>query len=369
MRKRKWLIMCAILTVLVFSVVAISGCGADAPVGNNADGAFAETFHWTIATSWPSGIMLQDMPRIWAERVEQMSGGRLIIDVEPAGAIVGAMEILDATHAGTIDGFHSWSGYWMGQHEAQIFFASIPMTMEPLSHVMWMWHEGLEYQNRIYQEEMGLNVVAFLGGNTHPELGAMATYPLAELDDWRGTRFRVPGWMAEILTDMGVAVVALPGAEVYPSLERGVIDAAEFSSPLVNHQLGFHEITDYFTGPGFHQPSCLFEITINKDAYEALPPDLQYIVEYAALVTTMESWTIDVVEGIRILELWEEDYGLTPVRMSNEAQLEFRKQAWDFIDARVQDDPLTKEIWDSARNFFIEFNDYEDFMVPIRDLP
>lgn len=366
--KKKLLVGCALL-LAVFLIV--SGCGPSAPAGTKNEQPAAkpaEVIDWTIATSWPAGILLHEMAEMWAERVEKASGGRMRIEVLPSGAMVGAMEVLDATHAGTIDGMHSWSGYWLGKHPAAPMFSSIPMLMEPQSHIIWMLDRGLDFQNKLYQEELGLNVVAFLCGSTHPELLAHSHVPLAKLDDWVGTKYRTPGWWAEILKEMGVAVVTVPGAEVYPSLERKVIDAAEFSTPIVNYQLGFHEVTKYFTGPGMHQPSVLFELVLNKNSYEALPEDLKEIVRLAALSVTLESWTKDVVEGISILNEYERR-GNVPVVVEPEAQYEFRKQAWDFIEREAAKNDFLKEIWDDARAFFIEFNEYESFMMPIRDIP
>jgi len=371
--KKNMLMLFSVLLILVFSLVFFTGCDGVEIDNDNDDAEEAAPadvqVEWTIATSWPSGILLHEMAEIWADHVEAMSGGRMVVNVEPAGAIVGGLEVLEAAHTGTIDGFHSWSGYWMGTNDAQNFFASIPMAFDTQSHIMWMYSEGLDYQNRVYQDEMNMNLVAFLCGATHPEVGAHSNVPLQELEDWIGTSYRVPGWMAQILSDMGVAVEVLAGGDVYPALETGQIDAGEFSSPIVNYTLGFHEVTDYFTGPGIHQPTCLFELTLNKDAYEALPADLQHIVEAATYMTTFETWTKDVVEGKRVLRAWQDDHGMTPVYVSDEAQLEFRQQAWNFIDNAVADDPLTVEIWESARNFYLEFIEYDEFMNPHRIIP
>ena len=364
----KFIVVCTTIALLF----ALAGCApAEEPAANNDAPAVDpdEVYSWTIQTSWPTGILLHEMAEKWGEKVEAASGGRMEIEVLPSGAMVGALEVLDATHTRTIDGMHSWSAYWLGRNTAAPFFSSVPMLFEPTSHVMWMLDRGLDYQNQLYQEELDLNVVAFMCGNTHPEIGAHSNVPLRELDDWIGTSYRVPGWMAEILSDMGVAVTTLPGDEVYPSLERGVIDAAEFSSPVVNHSLGFQEISDYYTGPGIHQPSVVFELVINKDSFNELPADLQLIVEYAAHAVTLETWTEDVVRGSEILEIWQEDYGMERMEISEEAQLEFRQQAWDFIEAELEGNPFAQEVWSDAREFYIEFNDYEKLMVPTRAIP
>ncbi len=372
--KKSWMLWLVLVLVAAFTFVAVAGCEVEdeepAENDNNNDAAVAdEEYDLDIATTWPSGILLHEMAEMWAEYAEEMSGGRLNIEVHPSGAIVSAMEVLDATQAGTIDGFHGWSGYWMGDHGAQNFFASTPMAMETDAHIIWMYDRGLEYQEEVYAE-MGYDVKPFLCGATHPEMGAHSNVPLEELEDWVGTTYRVPGWMAQILEDMGVSVAVMEGGDVYPALETGEIDAGEFSSPVVNHELGFHEVTDYFTGPGIHQPTCMFELVLSQEVWEDLPPDLQAIVENATYKATNEAWTEDVVGGYDVVTSWMEDHGNEPVYVSDEAQLEFREHAWDFISEEVEEEgPLAEEIWEDQLQFFLEFIEYDNFMTPHRQIP
>jgi TRAP-type mannitol/chloroaromatic compound transport system substrate-binding protein len=359
-----------VLFVLVISMLAlvVVGCGkpaAPAPTTGQPAAPKVEVIRWSMATSWPQGWLLHQMAEHWAEEVKQASGGRLLIDVSPSGAIVPPLEVLDATHTGSIDAFHSWPGYWMGKMPPVPFFASIPMGFEPLMHLVWMYEEGgIEYFQKMY-DNAGMNVIVFPGGITHPELLAHSNVPLAKLEDWKGLKYRTPGWWGEILKGMGVAVVTLPAAELYPSLEKKLLDALEFSSPAVNNVGAFHEVTQYYTGPGMHQPSVLFEITINKDSYNALPDDLKAIVKTAARSTTMWGWAKDISLGIQVLDQWEKR-GNTAVVVEEAAQHEFRKQAWAYIDGLAAKDPFFKEIWESQKAFYDKFVEYEDFMVPVR---
>jgi len=370
---KKSLIIAGLL-VLVLTVGIITGCPNGTPVGQQAgngnEGATPEppqeVIRWTMQTSWPQGILLHEMAEYWAEEVKKASGGRLLIDVQPAGAIVPALEVLDATHAGTLDVYHSWGGYWMGRAPAAPFFASTPMSLEPLMYLVWLYEAGgWELWQEMY-DNANLNVKVFPGGITHPELLAHSHVPLQNVSDWQGLKYRTPGWWGEILKDMGVAVVTMPGAELYTSLERKVIDALEFSSPVVNRQLAFNEIAEYYTGPGMHQPACLFEITINKDSYEALPDDLKAIVDMAARSMTLWSWAKDIKGGIDTLKEWEAA-GNKAVSVSPEAQREFREMSWAYLDAEVAGDPFMSKVWESMKDFWYEFIEYERFMVPVRE--
>lgn len=322
---------------------------------------------WTLQTTWAQGWLLHQMAEDLAKRVEMMSNGNFKIEVLPAGAVVGGLEVLDATATGTIDAYHSWPGYWMSKHPSAPFFASIPMSLEPLMHATWLYaYGGKELMQEMYNEA-GLNVYAIPGGVTHPEVLAHSNKPLEKLEDFKGLKYRAPGWWGEILKEMGVAVTMLPGTELYPSLERGILDALEFSSPIVNKQQGFHEVTKYVAGPGMHQPTCFFEFGFNKQKYDALPKIYQEMLQTAAMATTMWSWTQDIVLGIETFKYWKER-GNEFTRISDEAQREFRKRAWAWIDkdVKAKNNAHYTKTWNSVQEFWTQFVEYEHIMVPIR---
>ena len=363
--------MLSILLILaMLTTFALSGCGGQnaAPAAAGGGGDDRPDVRWTLQTTWAQGWLLHDMAEYFAEQVELMSGGKFIIDVQPAGAIVGGLEVLDATDTGTLDAYHSWPGYWMGNHPSAPFFASIPMHLEPLMHVTWLYaYGGKELMQEMY-DEIGMNVYSIPGGVTHPELLAHSNVPLATVDAWRGLKYRAPGWWGEILKeDYGVAVTMLPGTELYPALERGILDALEFSSPVVNRQQGFHEVADYIAGPGMHQPTCFFELGFNKDKYDALPADYQAILQNAAKAMTLWSWTVDITEGMNTLDFYEEQ-GIQRTYVDPDLQRQFREDSWAWIDNSVQNSTNQhyKTTWASVNEFWDRFVDYEDFMIPVR---
>jgi len=327
-----------------------------------------EKVNWTLQTTWAQGWLLHEMAEDFAKRVKEMSGGNFVITVLPAGAVVGGLEVLDATHTGTIDAYHSWTGYWMGKHPSAPFFSSIPMHFEPLMHVTWFYSgTGTKLMQEMY-DEMKMNVTVIPCGVTHPEVLAHSNKPLSKTSDWVGLKYRAPGWWGEILKKMGVAVTMLPGTELYPALQRGVLDATEFSSPIVNRQQGFHEVTKFVAGPGMHQPTCMFEVGFNKDKYNALPAEYKAILESAAMATTVWSWSKDIVKGAETLDYWKKQ-GKQLTRVSPEAQREFRKQAWAYIDndVKAKKNSHYTKTWQSVQDHWKMFVDYEEFMIPIRN--
>ena len=205
---------------------------------------------------------------------------------------------MDATSFGTLDAFLA-ARPLDGQTPSAPFFASIPMNLEPQMHIMWLYAGGgKELMQQMY-DEFGANVISIPCGVTHPEILAHSNKPLTKITDFKGLKYRAPGWWGEILKGMGVAITMLPGTELYPSLEKGVLDATEFSSPLVNMQQGFHEVTKYIAGPGMHQPTCFFEVGFNKTKYNALPQVYKEILQNAAMATTIWSWSYGTIEDMK----------------------------------------------------------------------
>lgn len=356
-----------LVALLLVVSMLFAGCSSNSTGGNApaTTGESTEVIRWTMQSSWPSGLLLHEMAERWAEEVKITSGGRLIIDVLPAGSLVGGAEVMDATHTRTIDAYHSVSTYWMGKMPAAPFFCTIPMSFEAPMYLVWLYERGgLELWQRMY-DEANVNVKVLPGGVFGAEIIAHSHKPLSNLDDWKGLKYRTVGWWAEILKEMNVSVTTLPAAELYTSLDRRVIDAVEFGPPLINRELGFHEITNYFTGPGMNQPSTLMEIGINKDSWNALPEDLQQSLEIASRSMTLWGWTKELSGSIDTLEFYK-SIGKTPSLVNEEAQREFRNTTWAYLDREAEKDEFFKEVWDSVKEFWTLFNEYEEFMIPVR---
>ncbi len=361
--------------IVVMVGVLVAGCGSGgtkqtSTEGKNDTGSAAKpekTYTLKIATTWPESISLHKMPQKFAEIVNKTSNGRLKVEVYPAGALMGAAEVLDAASSGTIDGYHDYAGYWIGKMPGAPFFASVPMVMDsPDLYLSWIYEGGgLELWQKMY-DQAGYNVKVFPLGITHPEILAQANKPMKTFDDWQGLKYRTVGWWGDILREFGVAVTSLPGAEVYPALERGVIDAAEFSTPYNNKVLGFDEITKYLTGPGMHQPATMLSMGINKDVWNQLPEDLQVLIEESARAATLWGWLYDLNESMKALKDMEAE-GMEEVKVDPEVQKKLYDITVKYLDKKAQEEGgIFAEIWDSMRNYRKQFIDYEDFMMPIR---
>ncbi len=323
-----------------------------------------KTFNWRMSDPW-GGLNFHDIAIHFADTVRGCSGGRLNIKVFPTGAIVPAMEIFEATSKGTLDAFHSWPGYWKGRNEAFVAFSSVPFGLDAEGYNIWYYERG---GKEMFDELYGrYGMVPFFCGNVGQELGLHSNKRATKLDDFKGMKVRTVGWYMDILTRMGVSVTPLPGPEIYLALERGVIDACEFSTPAANIPSGFHEITKYVIEPGVHQPSCQFDVVINKKKWDELPEDLKIIVETAAKETQLWAWAWQENLNIEALKIMEKSTEF--VKMDDAAIVEFAKVSFAYLDELASKNPDVKKVLDSQEEFKREYAKWRDLRSRVAPWP
>jgi len=244
---------------------------------------------WKMQSTWTAADNHQVSANTFAEKVNTMSGGRLKIEVSAAGAIVPAFEVLDAVHKGILDAGHGWPGYWFGKQPACTLFSSVaggPFGMDNMDFMAWMYlGDGLKMYNELLQNDLKMNVVVFPASGETAEPQGWFKKPIADIKTFKGLKFRAAGAASEVFKNLGMSVVILPGGEIVPALQRGVIDAGEFSDPSADMKMGFQDVAKYYYNPGVHQPTGFMEVLVNKAKWEALPADLKAIVENAAMAT------------------------------------------------------------------------------------
>lgn len=308
----------------------------------------------------------------FADRVYRMSGGRLKIETLPAGAVVPVMEVLDSVHKGILDGGHAWPGYWLGKHPAATLFACAPggpFGMDWLDFFAWMFiGGGYDLYLELYQKELALKVIGF---PIFPELSEPLGWfkkPVKSLEDLKGLKFRAAGMAAEVFKEMGMTVVMVPGPEIVPAGEKGIIDAAEYGDLGHEEAAGFHLIWKYYHIPGIHQPSGFNEILINLDVWGKLPKDLQEIIKEAALANTFYYWLYHLKESVDIMGVLHQKYGVTIVETPHEFLIEILK-AWDRVAATyAAKSPFFKKVLDSQKAFASTVVPFKRFALPPYDL-
>ncbi|WP_305044432.1 TRAP transporter substrate-binding protein [Geoalkalibacter sp.] len=324
-----------------------------------------ETHRWKMVMPWSKGLLFYDMAVHFAESVKLASGGRLDIRVFSAGELVGAMESFDAVSRGSAEIGHDWPGYWAGKNENFNSFGSVPFGLDNEGYNIWLYERGgLEQMQELYGR---YNLVAFPAGNGGQEMGLFSNKKATTMADFKGMRIRTVGWYQDIMNSLGASVTPLPGGEIYLALERGVIDAAEFSTPAINYPMGFDEITKYVIQPGVHQPSVQCAIFINKNAWDKLAPDLQWIVRIAAAETQLWSNAWQENLNIEAIKLFKEKVEF--VHMDEAAITEFAQKTREYLDTVKARNPDVKKTLDSQEQFKKDFAEWRQIRSGVTPWP
>jgi TRAP-type mannitol/chloroaromatic compound transport system substrate-binding protein len=317
----------------------------------SSDGqASAETFEWSAVTSWPPkfpglGIAVDNV----AERVERASGGRLKIKVYSGGELVPAFEVFDAVSRGAVECGHDASYYHKGKLDAAQFFTSIPFGLSGLEMNGWLYYGGgLELWRELYEP---FNLVPFPCGNTGVQMGGWFNKEINSVADLDGLKMRIPGLGGEVLRRAGGTPITLPGSEIFTSLDTGAIDATEWVGPYNDVASGLHKAAKYYYHPGWQEPGPTLEFIVNREAWDALPADLQAIVEVACQAVNCDV-NAEYMHGNAVaLEQLQNDPNVE-IRAFPREVLDYLKEITDEIVAEwVADDPKAAKIFASFDAF------------------
>jgi TRAP-type mannitol/chloroaromatic compound transport system substrate-binding protein len=339
----------AILLTLVLGTLVVTG--SQAPTVATAQSPIT----LKMQASWPAALTLYDNFKMFAERVEKISGGRLKVETLPAGAIVPAFEVLDATNKGVIDGHHSWAGYWTGKGKASILFTGGPggtYGMDMIDVMGWLFHGGgLELYQQFYKDVLKMDVVPIPVLPSGPQAFGWFKRPIKNLADFKGLKCRQTGIAAEVYTEMGMRIVNMPGGEIMPAAERGLIDCAEWVGGVEDLKFGFHTIWKYHYTPGMHETVTIGEVVINGNTWRKLSPDLQEIVKSAAMDTWLRWWSLWQKQNADAIAELQEKHKVQILKTPDDILVEFLK-AWDRIAKReAEKDPFFKKVLDSQRAY------------------
>jgi TRAP-type mannitol/chloroaromatic compound transport system substrate-binding protein len=321
-----------------------------------------------MQSSWPAGIAAQDHFRIFADRLDKISSGTLKVEVMAAGQIVPAFEVLDAANKKVIDGFHSIPYYWVNKNRAAVLFAGPPggpFGMDHTDYLGWMWEGGgHELWIELYQKEMKLNLMPFSAHPTSPQAFGWFKRPIKNLADFKGMKCRQTGINAEVFQRMGMSTVNMPGGEIVPAAQRGVIDCAEWVGGIEDLRLGLPQVWKYHYTPGMHESNSMLEVIINGDVWKGFSPPQQEAVR-AAVSETFLRWGVkwqkqnaDAIEEMRT------KHGTQILRTPPEILIEFLK-TWDKVAAEeAAKSPFFKKTHESQRQYASLVVPAKRFMFP-----
>jgi TRAP-type mannitol/chloroaromatic compound transport system substrate-binding protein len=313
--------------------------------------ATAQTATLRFQSTWPAKDIFHEYATDFAKKVNDMASGKLKIEVLPSGSVVPAFQLLDAVNKGTLDGGHGVVAYHYGKNTALALWGSGPAYgMDP--NMVLAWHNyggGKALLDEIYKA-INMDVVSYLYGPMPTQPLGWFKKPIAKVGDMQGLKFRTVGLAVDVFKELGVAVNPLPGGEIVPALDRGLIDAAEFNNATSDRLLGFPDVVKNCMLQSFHQSGEQFEILFNKSKLNALPAELRSIIDYAVQASSADmSWKAIQRNSTDYQELKKSGvkFYKTP-----DAVLKAQLDAWDkVIAAKAKENPLFQKVLDSQKAF------------------
>jgi TRAP-type mannitol/chloroaromatic compound transport system substrate-binding protein len=339
--------------ILSSAVCAILGIGLATSLTQSA--AAQQPRVLKMQSTWPASLTLHEQFVYWADRVDKLSGGTLKIEAMPAGQVVPAFEVLDATHKKVIDGAHSWAGYWTGKNKASILFTGGPggtFGMDYIDAMGWMFHGGgFELYQEFYRDQLKLNVVVFPILPAGPQAFGWFKKPIETIADMKGMKCRQTGIAGEVWQQLGFTVVNMPGGEIIPSAQRGVIDCAEWVGGIEDLKLGFHTVWKYHYSPGVHENVTIGELVINGDVWKSLKPQEQEWIKSAANEAFLVWWAKWQKQNAEALKDLQEKHGVQILRTPPDILREFLR-GWDKLaEDESSKNPFFKKVLESQRAY------------------
>jgi TRAP-type mannitol/chloroaromatic compound transport system substrate-binding protein len=341
---------------LLFVVIAAAGLAAAAPGPARAQAKMVLKGQ----SSHPAASNFHLIFKLWAEEVEKMAGGRLKIETLPGGAIVPPFEVFDAVSRGVLDVGQAPLGYILGKS-----LVGIPLSHGPLFGMdgmdYWAWYYdggGMKLLEEFYRDVLKMNIVAFPFPTDYPQGMGWFRRPIKSLADLKGIKYRIYGIGAETYGRLGVSVVTLPGGEIVPALERGVIEGAEWINCEEDRKLGLHNVAKHYYTPGMHEPVTGGQLLINGNVWKKLSPDLQEIIKVASMYATMQrNFALNRETANACQELIKG--GVTLHRTPDEILTNFLKE-WEKIQSEyAAKDPFYKKVIESQKK-------YAELIVPFK---
>ena len=302
-------------------------------------------------STWPSKDIFHEFALDYAKKVNDMTGGELKIEVLPAGAVVPAFGLIDAVSKGTLDGGHGVLVYHYGKQNALALWGSGPaFGMD--GQTLLSWHKyggGKELLNKLYAS-IGLNVVSFPYGPHPTQPLGWFKKPITKVDDFKGMKYRTVGISIDLFTGMGAAVNALPGGEIVPAMDRGLLDGAEFNNASSDRLLGFPDVSKVCMLQSFHQNAEQFEITFNKTKYDGLPEKMRAIIANAVEAASADmTWKAIDRYSKDYVELQTKDH--VKFYKTPDSILQKQLEIFDTVMDKRKDNPLFVEIIASQKAF------------------
>ena len=310
----------------------------------------AQTTVLKMQGSWGAKDVFNEFAEDYVKRVNEMAGGRLKIDYLVGGSVVHPFQVQDAVHGGQLDGAHTVTVYWYGKHKAASLFGTGPVFGFNANEGLGWIHNGggRELFNELLTDIMKRDIVSFFAMPMPTQPLGWFKKPVRSASDLKGLKYRTVGLAADLMQAMGLAVAQLPGGEIVPAMERGVIDAFEFNNPTSDRRFGAQDVAKNYMMGSHHQATEYFEIMFNKRKFNALPKEHQAILQYAAeAVSSANEWKGMDYYSKDLQELITKDK-VNVIRTPKDV-FEAQIKAWDGLIDSLGKDPFMKKVMDSQK--------------------
>ena len=348
------------MTDMKAKLLAAAGVALVATLGlGPTDSSAQERVRWKMQSAFPGNLShLGTSAKRLEAMVERVSGGNFTLKFFEPGALVPALECFDAASKGSVESCFTTAGYHTGKHPSLAFFTAVPFGPGFGEYFAWMiYGGGKDLQNEIYARSdlysMDCNMIG-------PETSGWFKKPVESLDQLKGLKMRFFGLGAQVMQKMGVSTQLLAGADIYPALERGVIDATEFSMPNMDIDLGFYQVAKYNYYPGWHQQSSIGELLMNKAAWEALDDQNKAILEASCGWNIYVNYAETEAKNPAAMNKMQQQYGVTNVRWTDEELAAFEKAWNEVLQEQSAQDQDFKKIADSYLAFRKLYNTWGD---------
>jgi len=344
------------------ALLSLAACGGEQPATSASTGAEVapdKIYQWKLVTTWPKNLPgMGTAPEKMAVMVDRMSRGRLQIKVFGAGEIVPALGVFEAVSGGTVEMGHGAAYYWKGKVPAAQFFTAVPFGLTAQEMNGWLLHGGgMELWRELYAD---YNLVPIAGGNTGVQMAGWFNKEINSLEDIQGMKMRIPGLGGEVFQRAGGTAVNLPGGEIFTSLQTGVIDATEWVGPYNDLAFGLHQVAKYYYYPGWQEPGPNLEVIINKEAYDALPDDLQAILQSASHAMNVELLAEYTARNNAALRELVDEHGVELRRLPDDVLAELKVISDEVVKEIAGDDPLSQKIYQSYLKFKTDVTAYHE---------
>jgi TRAP-type mannitol/chloroaromatic compound transport system substrate-binding protein len=326
------------------------GAGATAATLAMPNVSRAQTAVFKMQGSWGAKDVFNEFAEDYVKRVNDMAGGRLKIDYLVGGSVVHPFQVFDGVHGGQIDGAHTVTVYWYGKHKAASLFGTGPVFGFNANEGLGWIHNGggkelfEEFQTQI----MKVNIKSFFAMPMPTQPLGWFKKPVKSMADLKGLKYRTVGLAADLMQAMGLAVAQLPGGEIVPAMEKGVIDAFEFNNPTSDRRFGAQDVAKNYMMGSHHQATEYFEIMFNRTKFNALPKEHQAILQYAAeAASSANEWKGMDYYSKDLVELREKDK--VNVLRTPKDVFDAQMKAWDGLIAGLEKDPFNKKVMDSQK--------------------